>query len=784
MGLLLTAHEKREANGIEEARRERKGERASESDPARSSAALLDSELRFRLALRNAPVSVSVQDRDLRFVWAYNQRSAVPKDIIGRQDADLFNAREAAHLSAMKRRVLDEGIELQEQMWLNRPSGRMFLDLFFEPIRDETGQTIGVGTATVDLTANRLTEEALRKSEERYRSVFDHAATGIAIVSWNERFESCNPAFLQLTGYTEEELRQIKFSALVHPDDLPATLQGAKRLKSGDVPFFEEESRYLRKDGKPVWVHKYVCLLTDGSPSPSVMVLVSDVTERKRADRVLRNTLHRFYSVLSGMYAAVLLLTQDGRDRVREPSLLPVLRRERVPESLVGLSAEEVLVKIKSAYLHPDEAAARIATILGQGVPVRSEEIALQHGRTCLRDFVPLEVDGELAGRLWIHVDITERKRAEEALREADLRKTEFLAVLSHELRNPLAPIRNSVSVLDVAPPTSTHAKRAIDIIRRQSQHLTRLVDDLLDVTRISRGKILLRRVHVELRDLVSKTIEDLRSVFALAGVELNVALDRDPIFVNVDPTRIAQVIGNLLQNSVKFTPSKGTVTVSALARNGQAEISVRDNGVGMEPKDLERMFEPFTQADQTLARSEGGLGLGLALVKGLVELHQGTVMARSEGLGFGTELVVRLPLAPAQASSTPLPCPSPVDPPSSKLILVVEDHPDAGQSLAEVLELKGHRVHVAGDGQAGIELARSLKPDVVLCDLGLPVRDGYEVARELRADERLRSTRLVALSGYAQPADRRRSLEAGFDVHLAKPLSIDELMSVLEGID
>ncbi len=370
-----------------------------------------------------------------------------------------------------------------------------------------------------------------------------------------------------------------------------------------------------------------------------------------------------------------------------------------------------------------------------------------------------------------------ENARLFRELADSDRRKSEFLAILSHELRNPLAPIRNAIHLLERAGSGSSESARATAILRRQTDHLTRLVDDLLDVTRISRGKIALHRSRLDLREVARRTVEDLRPVVEESGVSLRFEDGAGPLWVDADPTRVAQVIGNLLQNAAKFTPARGHVVLAIDAVDGAARLVVRDDGMGMEPGDVERMFEPFAQAEAGLARTNGGLGLGLALVKALVELHGGTVVARSDGPGRGSEFTAILPLA-EEPAARPVPTPAPV--PGGRLVLVVEDNPDAARTLADVLELQGHRVLIAGDGAGGLALAREARPDVVLCDIGLPDMDGFAVARALRADPALRGTRLVALSGYALPEDRARAREAGFDAHLAKPASIEELARLL----
>ena len=396
------------------------------------------------------------------------------------------------------------------------------------------------------------------------------------------------------------------------------------------------------------------------------------------------------------------------------------------------------------------------------------------HGRALLGE------GGEPERMTGMAFDITDRKRAEEALRNADARKSEFLGVLSHELRNPLAPIRNSLYLLDRVPPDSLQAKHAKEVVRRQTEHLSRLVDDLLDVTRVSRGKIRLQRERFDVRKVVRRTCEDLRSTFDQSGIDLHLDLPADPVWVDGDPTRIAQVVGNLIQNANKFTPARGIVTVALRAHGEQATIEVIDTGIGMEPGVVEHMFEPFTQEERGLARTRGGLGLGLALAKGLIELHGGRIEAHSAGAGRGSEFVVTLPLAEPALQATSAPAVIARTVPAARRVLIVEDNLDAAQTLAEVLELEGHEVRMARDGNTGLAMAREEKPDVVFCDIGLPDLDGYGVARALRADESLRSIRLVAVTGYAQPEDKERAREAGFDAHLAKPSPIEEVISLV----
>lgn len=377
---------------------------------------------------------------------------------------------------------------------------------------------------------------------------------------------------------------------------------------------------------------------------------------------------------------------------------------------------------------------------------------------------------------LAIH-DVTAHKRAEHALRGEIRSRDEFLAALSHELRNPLASIRTGLAVLARAEPGTGEARKATDVATRQADHLTKIVDELLDATRVSTGKIQLARAGTDLVELARTVVDDHRSMFQPRGIALESRLAPLPIWVHADATRLAQVLSNLLVNATKFTPRGGRVEVTLRAEGDRALLSVRDDGIGMEPELCDRIFTPFVQGPQPLDRTQGGLGLGLALVKGLVELHGGAVRARSTGPGCGAEFEVCLPIVDAPAPAVE---PTPAAPVKGRRVLVIDDAVDNAEVLGDLLSVSGHKTQIAHDGPSGIAIGRVFRPDVVLCDIGLPGMDGYEVARKMRADPALRGAYLVALSGYARAEDRKRSAEAGFDDHLAKPASWDSIARVL----
>jgi signal transduction histidine kinase len=353
------------------------------------------------------------------------------------------------------------------------------------------------------------------------------------------------------------------------------------------------------------------------------------------------------------------------------------------------------------------------------------------------------------------------------ALEELDRRKDDFLAMLSHELRNPLAPIRASIYIQKHVDPASPQARHAREVIERQSQYMNRLVDDLLDVTRIARGKIELHREPVDLAEIAARTVEDHRSIFRRLDISLTTDMPASAVPVHVDRTRMAQVIGNLLQNAAKFTPAGGKAAVTLRAVEGHAELRVSDTGAGISPELLPVLFEPFSQGDRSLARTAGGLGLGLSLARDIIELHGGTVRVESGGLNKGSTFIVRLPLYSAPADSEIADAVEPGDP-AHRHVLVVDDNHDAADTLAQIVRMFGHSADVAYEGSAAIEKARVHPPDVVLCDIGLPGMSGYELARRLRAQQN--DIRLIAVSGYARPQDIDRANSAGFNGHVAKP--------------
>jgi signal transduction histidine kinase/integral membrane sensor domain MASE1 len=375
-----------------------------------------------------------------------------------------------------------------------------------------------------------------------------------------------------------------------------------------------------------------------------------------------------------------------------------------------------------------------------------------------------------------------DRKRSEAELRRTSEAKDQFLALLGHELRNPLAPIRNALEVLRTRRNEPAVATRMHEMMERQTGHMVRLVDDLLDVSRITRGKIELRKERVDVGAAVKRTVDAIQPLLDERGHRLRLSLPPEPIAADADPTRLEQVLTNLLSNAVKFTPGRGTIELSVAREGAEAVIRVRDDGIGIRPEMLDRIFESFAQADRLPEHVQEGLGLGLTLARSLVELHGGTVTAESEGPGQGSEFVVRLPCLPAvQKPAPPAAVPTTRAATRRRRVMVVDDNLDSAESLAVLLQMAGHEVQMAHDGPSALALARKYRPEIVLLDIGLPAgMDGYEVAQRLRPDAGPGGVVLVALTGYGQDEDRRRAAQAGFDHHLVKPVDAGHLTRLL----
>jgi PAS domain S-box-containing protein len=514
--------------------------------------------------------------------------------------------------------------------------------------------------------------------------------------------------------------------------------------------------------------------------------LVEEVTRRKRAEIALQAVSERLRVTLASIGDAVVSTDVGGR----------VTFSNAVADRLMGLSEpplgrplQDVFVIVnettRQAVESPVDKVLRLGQIVGLAnhtVLLRPDgsELAIDDSGAPIRD-----QNGRVIGVVMVFRDVSQRRALERELQQhtreleaADRRKDEFLSMLAHELRNPLAPLATSITLLDKLPGASPQVGDVLQVMRRQVGHMTRLVDDLLDVARLTRGSIELRKARIDLADVVAQAIEMGRAFAQPRGVRLEV-LPSPSLIVDADLTRLVQVLSNLLSNAAKFTSRGGTVTVSVSEDRGWARMSVRDTGAGIDPALLPRIFDLFVQGDRSLDRRSGGLGIGLTIVRSIVELHGGSIHAASPGVGQGAEFVVRLPLTTAGATPARS---SPVQPPAQQplRILVVDDNADALQALAAMLALEQHVVRSALDGDAALRVLDEFAADAVLLDIGLPGMNGYELARQIRSRAGGQQVLLVAISGYGSPLAKQLSLEAGIDMHVTKPVDHDVLMQII----
>jgi PAS domain S-box-containing protein len=499
---------------------------------------------------------------------------------------------------------------------------------------------------------------------------------------------------------------------------------------------------------------------------------------RKRAEQTVREREQRFARFMQHLPGLAWIKDLQGRyvyvnEAAEKVFSTPLLE-------LYGKTDDQLFPPETAALFQAND---RRALESGTGVQVIE---TLDHDDGSLHSSIvskfPIpDAEGRLTLVGGMAIDITEQKRAEAALQEADRRKDEFLATMAHELRNPLAPIRHAVQILKCLPAVDHDATYARDVIDRQVQQMVRLLDDLLDVSRISRNKLELERQPLELAGIIETALETSRPLILSGNHELTVSLPDEPVYLEGDPVRLSQVFANLLNNSAKYTPRGGNIWLAAQQQGSDVVVSIRDDGIGISAEMLPRLFEMFSQATPAIARSQGGLGIGLSLAKGLVELHGGSVEARSEGPGKGSEFTVRLPvMAQRPLTEAPLPADGSMATNGKCRVLIADDNRDGAESLATMLAILGHEVQTAYDGEQAVALAEAMRPEVVLLDIGMPKLNGNEAARQIREHPWGKNMLLVALTGWGREEDRRRTAEAGFDHHLVKPVEARAILELL----
>jgi PAS domain S-box-containing protein len=768
------------------AQRQMERERASQLHAARFLASIVESS-QDAIISKSLDGTIQSWNAGAERLFGYPAEQAVGRHISLVIPADRIAEEETiiASLKAGRR------IEHFETERVRSDGQRILVSLTISPIRDATGTVVGASKIVRDVTGPRQAEQRERQllvqaatANAKFGAFFEQGELFAAIMDVDGTMLEVNRLFSEACGYAKEQIvgRPLWEGPWWSPSPSLADRIEAASAQAAVGHTFHAELPYFTADGSQRQADLTILPITDAGGEVLFLAATGvDVTDRKRAEA----EREKFVTLVENSTDFVGMCDLNG---------VPFFVN-RAGLELVGLDdMSEARRTPVASFFFPEDQHRIVHEFLpsvlarGQGeVEVRFRNFKTGAARWMAYKVVTLpDAEGHPVAFATVSQDVTDRKRLEESLRglaadlaEGDRRKNEFLAMLAHELRNPLAPISNAARALRLgaADPTTLHL--ALETLDRQVGLMSRLVDDLLDMSRITRGRIELRKERVELAPIIEQAVESVRELYRSMEHELAINLPQDPVHLDVDPARLTQVIGNLLNNAGKFTDKGGHVALTVEPQGEQVLIRVRDDGIGISPEHIPSLFEMFHQVDTSLERSRHGLGIGLTLVKKLVEFHGGTVEARSDGPGRGSELTVRLPVIeeaaprPEVTGATPLLA-------VTRRILIVDDNEDGAATLAMLLQLSGHETHEAHDGLQAFEAAERLRPDAVLLDIGLPKLNGYEVCRRIRKEPWGRSMVLVALTGWGQAEDRHRSREAGFDAHLVKPVDPNALLKLL----
>ena len=717
-------------------------------------------------------------------------------------------------------------------------SGERQYEYIFAPVLAADGTVEAVAGSTRDITERKEVERKLREQHDLTRTITENATTAIFMMDDKSCCTFMNPAAEQMTGFAFEEVNGEILHDFIHhhhPDGSPYPMSECPidRALPEHFAVVAHEDVFIRKNGEMFPVLCNAKPIHRDGVAVGTVIEVRDITEQKRADEAARKRSEQVrrladvatrVNVAADVRSVLGVVTEEARQLIGSHQAITIMTSgSDWSEAITTVSLSDKYAEWQDYDYKPDVSGI-YSVVCRTNKPMRMTQAELEAhpewnvfernagihppmrgwlaaplvGRNG-RNFGLIQLSDKSEGEFTeddeaVLVQMAqmasvaiENARLVQDLRENDRRKDEFLATLAHELRNPLAPVHNSIQVLKMEHVDAETAQQVREIMERQVDQLVHLVDDLLDISRLMRGKIELRRERVDLASIIARAVETAQPLISAQHHQLDLSLPPAPLLLDADPVRLAQVIANLLTNAAKYMDAHGHIWLSARREGSEAVLSVRDSGIGIAPAMLPHVFDLFVQVDHSSTRAQGGLGIGLTLVRNLVERHHGTVEARSEGLGKGSEFVIRLPLL-VQASQ---------DPgqggrgerlqqkkSSSYRLLVVDDNKDAAKSLGMLLRLQGHEVHLAHDGSSALREAASFHPHVVFLDLGMPKMDGYEVARRMRRELGLDKTVLAALTGWGQQEDRRRTAEAGFDHHLVKPPDPKLLENVLAALE
>jgi PAS domain S-box-containing protein len=664
------------------------------------------------------------------------------------------------------------------------------------------GVIIGFGQAVRSASRRlRAEAEAIKRTEAAHQTTIQHlqivAESMAALVtrcSRDFRFLWASKSFTDWIGLRADEIVGRSIAEIVGQEAFERLLPRYERVLRGEQVHYNDAFTYKGLGRR--WINAVYTPTFDAAGVPDGWVaVIIDVTEQKQLEDQLRQRAEEIEKLMDLVPMGVFFAHDPECHRITGNRAAYDMMR-LPPGSNVSITpppgeTPPITAQRDGKPLPPEELPVQYAARHGKDVRDVEVEHLYPDGstRTLFGSASPLfDAQGKVRGCVGSFLDITDRKQLEAELRQrvaqladADRRKDEFLATLAHELRNPLAPITNAVALLRSANGSPALAANARAMIERQLDQMTRLVDDLLDISRITNGKLHLRKEPIDVAEVIRSAVEAVRPILESQRHTFTLSLPSDPVFLDADPIRLAQVFANLLNNAAKYTDRGGHLWLRAEPQDGEVVVSVRDTGIGIAAEHLAHIFDMFSQITPALERSQGGLGIGLALVRGLVELHGGKIEAHSAGPGKGSEFIVHLPLAHA-VGEFPLSEPtngelSPRGP--RRRILIVDDNRDAADSLATMLQMLGHEIDTAYDGLEAVQSAATLRPDVVVLDIGLPKMNGYEAARHLRGQPWGKDILLIALTGWGQDEDKRRAEEAGFDHHVTKPVTL----AMLEGL-
>jgi len=761
--------------------------RRAESEFARISAESERQRRMYETVLSNTVDFLYLFDLEGRFtyvnkalldLWGKDLSQAVGKNFF---DLD-YPGDLATKLQQQIQTVIQSGEPLRDETLYTSSFGTSAYEYIFTPVFGAGGKIEGVAGSTRDITDRKSMEEALRASEGRHRALVTATSDVVYRMSadWLEMQPLDGRDFLTSTlepihGWMDQNVPQF---------EQPRTWEAIHKAIR-EKGMFELEHQVIRVDGSLGWTFsRAVPILDECGEIIEWFGTARDVTRRKQAEedlvRVTGESERRkrvYEAILSNTPDFAYVFDLNHRFTYANEVLLRMWGLTW--DQAIGKTFVEIGYEPWHAAMHIRE----IDEVKATGNPIRGEVPFNGTFGPRIYDYIFIPIFGENGGVEAVAGttrDVTERKKSEEALREADRKKDDFLALLAHELRNPLAPIRNGLQVMRLAADNAELVAHARDIMDRQLSHMVRLIDDLLDVSRITRNKMELRRSRVTLAEIVSSAVETANPMVQENHHELTVLLPPDSIVLNADLTRLAQVFSNLLTNSAKYTPPGGQVWLSARQSNDQVIVTVTDTGIGIPANALSTIFDMFSQVDRSVERNSGGLGIGLALVKGLVEMHGGSVCADSVE-GQGSTFTVRLPIdKPASLSGESM---EHVDPTlhGRRRVLVVDDNRDGANSMAMMLRLLGNEVNAVHDGLEAVAAAESFRPDVILMDIGLPLLNGLDATRRIREQVWGRAMTVIALTGWGQDVDREQSQQAGCDGHLVKPVNLADLEKLLE---